>query len=589
MLARAASDPEYALSAHFALGASYQELGQLKQAAQEYEQTIRLVDLQSIGKAEADDLIQMYESAAQIYTQLSDIARAASLYSTLANFLNSKRWGKERADEFRRKAKELTERNMFAKLRTLGTGALTMPEAERGHARAAEETMPETWGKIRPITDFPRPERWPSSSSVDIFAATATPAEPAPMDPLAALDSLPAQRAPQPLSRSRQLDTTGLDEICERYVVASEKYIEQRLMLSALDACMEVIRLNPDYLPIHLRMGEIYEREGRPEEALTKYQLLIDTYMVRNEPRPAIDVYRRLIELSPDTINARSRLAELLKNDGRTAEAAEQIALVAATYFRMGQTNKALEEYRRGVQWAPDNATLRAQYGQALLKLERYEAALGEFRRALELDQNNLAGIARVNMTLALMDEQPAAIWQSLATLLEQLKIAAAADVGGASRVSIGAAGDRRAAAALYTRHSSAKRRAAPVGAAGVRAGRWRCWPSGEDRAATKRCWFIRPWPTAISRSGRPTRRWRQLQKGPGRRAGGAPSSTPRAATRSRRRFRRATWCGAWPRPTRHPAIWRAPSRRSRPPSSICPTIARSTPSWPTSTSSRAS
>jgi tetratricopeptide (TPR) repeat protein len=144
--------------------------------------------------------------------------------------------------------------------------------------------------------------------------------------------------------------------------------------------------------------------------------------MVRNEPQRAIDVYLRLIELSPDTIQARSRLAELLKNDGRIEGAAEQIGQVAATYFRMGQTNKALEEYRRGVQWAPNNGNLRAQYGQALLKLERYEAALSEFRRALELQPADLAGIARLNMTLALMADQPAAIWQSLATLLEQLK-----------------------------------------------------------------------------------------------------------------------------------------------------------------------
>ncbi len=419
-LTRAASDPEYALSAHYALGASYQELGQLPQAAQEYEQTIRLVDLQSIGKAESDDLIQMYESAARIYTQLNDIARAASLYSTLANFLNSKRWGKERADEFRQKAKELTERNMFAKLRTLGTGALTAPEPS-APVPASEETMPETWGKIRPITDFLKPERIAGSSSVDIFAATAAEAAPEPIDPLAMLDSLPTpdRSTFAPVSK---LDTTGLDEECERYVVASEKYIEQRLMLGALDACMEVIRLNADYLPIHLRMGEIYEREGRPEDALAKYQLLIDTYMVRNEPQRAIDVYLRLIELSPDTIQARSRLAELLKNDGRIEGAAEQIGQVAATYFRMGQTNKALEEYRRGVQWAPNNATLRAQYGLALLKLDRYEAALGEFRRALELHPADLAGIARLNMTLALMAEQPAAVWQSLATLLEQLK-----------------------------------------------------------------------------------------------------------------------------------------------------------------------
>ncbi|MEP7189324.1 MAG: tetratricopeptide repeat protein, partial [Roseiflexaceae bacterium] len=344
-LTRAASDPEYALSAHYALGTCYQELGQLPQAAQEYEQTIRLVDLQSIGKAESDDLIQMYESAARIYSQLNDIARAASLYSTLANFLNSKRWGKERADEFRQKAKELTERNMFAKLRTLGTGALTMPE-QSAPAPTPEETMPSTWGKIRPITDFLKQDLMASSSSVDIFAVPAgiptqegAPAVPAPVDPLAMLDNLPAaDRAPfAPVSK---LDTAGLDEESERYVIASGKFVEQRLMLGALDACMEVIRLNADYLPIHLRMGEIYEREGRPEDALIKYQLLIDTYMVRNEPQRAIDVYLRLIELSPDTIQARSRLAELLKNDGRIEGAAEQIGQVAATYFRMGQTNK---------------------------------------------------------------------------------------------------------------------------------------------------------------------------------------------------------------------------------------------------------
>jgi tetratricopeptide (TPR) repeat protein len=420
MLHRSASDPDYALSAHYALGASYQELGQLKEAAQEFEQTIRLVDLQTIGKAESEDLIQFYESAAQIYTQLSDIARAASLYSTLANFLQSKRWGKDRADEFRQKAKELTERNMFAKLRTLGTGALTMPEPSAPAPPMPEETMPETWGKIRPITDFLRPDRMASSSSVDIFA-TAAAQPPEPLDPLAVLENLPAPAKPnfQPVT---PLDTTGLDDICERYVVASEKYIEQGLLLGALDACMEVIRLNPDYLAIHLRMGEIYERESRPDEALNKYQLLIDTYMVRNEPRRAIDVYYRLIELSPDTINARSRLADLLKSDGRGEQAAEQIAVVAATYFRMGQTNKALEEYRRGVQLAPNSVPMRAQYGQALLKLERYEAALGEFRRALELNQKDLAGIARLNMTLALMGDQPAAVWQSLATLLEQLK-----------------------------------------------------------------------------------------------------------------------------------------------------------------------
>jgi tetratricopeptide (TPR) repeat protein len=419
VLERAAQDEEFALSSHYALGASYEALGRLPQAVKEYEETISLLPLESIGKSEADDMIQMYEAAAGIYVQMNDIARAASLYSSLANFLGGKRWGKERADEFRQRAKELTERNMFAKLRSLGTGALTPNTVDELEEEAPEpQLMPETWGKIKPITEFlrPRGEVVAEQAPFETTNGSYTPPAADETDPLAALGVTEQYLPVTPL------DTSGLDEIAERYVLASEKYVEQKLMLAATDACLEVIRLEPEFLPIHLRLGEIYERDGRVEDALAKYQLLIDTYMARGESRQAIPVYFRLIELSPDTTNARTRLADLLRQEGRTAEAAEQLGLVAASYFRMGQTNKALEEYRRGLQWAPDSAALRQQYGQGLLRLERYEAALAEFRRALELAPNTLANVAGINIALALIGDQPLAIWQSLATLLEQLK-----------------------------------------------------------------------------------------------------------------------------------------------------------------------
>lgn len=418
VLERATYDPEYALSAHFALGSSYKELNQLQRAAQEYEQTIGLVDLDSIGKAESEDLIQMYESVVAIYQQIGDLARAASLFSTLASFLQNKRWGKDRAAEFHQRAKELTERNMFAKLRTLGTGALTTPDASSTHEPdITPEEMPKTWGKLRSITDFLRADRVDQGTSD--FVSPVEP--PVPVDPLKALDSLPAPEKPT-FAPVTPLDTTGIDEPTRRWIIASEKYIDQGLLEAALDACHEVISMTMDYFPIHLRMGEIYERQGQPEEAISKYQLLIDTYTVRQEATRAIDVYFRFIELSPDTINARSRLADLLKQTGRIDEATEQLIQVASTYFRMGQTNRALEEYRRLLQWAPQNPEIHAQYGLALFKLERYEAALGEFRKVIDLGGNDPVAIAHMNMTLALVANHPSMVWDSLATLLDQLK-----------------------------------------------------------------------------------------------------------------------------------------------------------------------
>ncbi|EFO79318.1 Tetratricopeptide TPR_2 repeat protein [Oscillochloris trichoides DG-6] len=417
VLNRAANDPEYALSAHFALGQSHRELGQLPQAAQEFEQTIGLVDLESIGRAEADDLINMYESAATIYSDIGDIARAAALYSTLADFLESKRWGRERAGEFKARAKELSERNMFAKLRTVGTGALTPQAASAPTPHPSDDDLPGSWGKIRPITDFLRNDRPGTTGGLGGQP------EPKPIsEPILILETMPTAIEPN-FPPATQLDTTGLDSEAEKWVMISGNYLNQGLIEAALDACHEVIRINVDYLPIHLRMGEIYERQGRPEEALTKYQLLIDTFRVRNEPEKAIDVYFRYIELSPDTTNARARLAEILKNAGRVDEAVEQSIHVANTYYRLGQTNKALEEYRRLLQWAPKNRDVHMQYGLALLKLERFEAALDEFRKAMELGSaDDLIAIARLNITLALMGTSPADVWDSLATLLDQLK-----------------------------------------------------------------------------------------------------------------------------------------------------------------------
>ncbi len=420
VLTRAAGDPEYALSAHFALGQVYRDLGQLPQAAQEFETTIGLVDLETIGKAEVDDLIAMYESAATIYEQIGDLARASALYGTLADFLNSKRWARDRAAEFKQRSKELADRNMFAKLRLIGTGVLQPqpPPASQPTVPDSDERNTERWGKIRPITDFLR-----SGAKADadqaIVEEPATPEQLPLIERMSVPAAIPKAEFPPPTP----LDPDGINEVAAGWLELSGKYLEQGLLDAALDACMEVIRHDVEYLPIHLRMGEIYERQDRAEEALAKYQLLIETYRVRGEAERAIDVYYRFIELSPDAVNARSKLAELLKQAGRIDEAVTQLLQVANTYFRLGQTNKALEEFRRLLQWAPQHREVHAQYGLALLKLERYEAALDEFRQALELGQEpDPVTLSRLNITLTLMGEQPGVIWDSFATVLAQLR-----------------------------------------------------------------------------------------------------------------------------------------------------------------------
>lgn len=407
-LRHAAASNEYALSAHFALGDSLKERGDLQVAAEEYEATIRLVDLDSIGRAEADDLIAMYSAAADCYAELGETSRAASLFGTLAEFLGTKRWGKDLADQHRARARELTERAMFAKLRTLGTGALPV---ERVIEAAPEPSAPAqtTWGTMPTFSDF-------------LMNDAPVPAD-EPADPFAAMSNLP-ELDEQVFAPVTPIDTTGCDETIVRYVEASGRFIEQGLVWAAIDACHELIRHDNQYLPVHLRLGEIYEREGRADDALLKYRTLIETYAVRGQETESISAYHRLIDLSPESTALRSQLVDLLRKARRTDEAVEQALIVANSYFKIGQTSKALEEFRRVQTWAPPTARLHQEYGQALLKLERWEAALSEFRRAVQLDSNDPIALAQLNLSMAVLGQYERAMWDSFAALLRQLEAA---------------------------------------------------------------------------------------------------------------------------------------------------------------------
>lgn len=420
LLQDATGDDEFALSSHYALGECYRDLGQLDRAAQEFERAIHLVDLQSIGREAVDDLIQMYEAAADVHERRKDLARAASLYATLAAFLQSKRWKQGRTDEFRRRAQELTERSMFEKLRQLGTGILPAIE---GRAREEEEVAveeappipPLTEGTLRPITDFLR-----AAGRPEVAFPTAPPAGvPVTVKPLEeALAIVPPVPVQLPV---RELDTGGLEEPVQELVQASRIYLERGLFNAAIDACCEVIVQAPDYLPIHLRLAEIYERQDRPEMALAKYQALAQTYLAREEKEKAVEVYRAMLALSPDAVSIRSHLADLFLELGRTEEAVREKIQLAQSYFRLGQTSRAVETFREVRALAPEDKEVYLEYGLFLLKMDRPEAALGELRRALQLDPQDARALTRVNVALAQLGEEKA-FWESLGTLLRRVE-----------------------------------------------------------------------------------------------------------------------------------------------------------------------
>ncbi len=196
-----------------------------------------------------------------------------------------------------------------------------------------------------------------------------------------------------------------LPEPLRSQVIASvrdiEKYVAHGLLTAAIEECLRVIEMAPQYLDVHLMLGEIYVKQGKTEQAITKYAILIDTYLVQGRVDDAIATYRRILELEPNNLTYRVRLINLLASHGRTEELMRERMTAAESYLRMGYADKAIQEYEQALQENPSHVPMRLNYALALTKAGRAAQAISEYQRVLQLDPRNATALARWQIAMA--------------------------------------------------------------------------------------------------------------------------------------------------------------------------------------------
>ncbi|OQY92781.1 MAG: hypothetical protein B6D41_08060 [Chloroflexi bacterium UTCFX4] len=92
LLQETARVPQLAVASRFALGQSYRAQGNVDGALDNYIQAMKIVDLSTVNRAQADQVIRLYESLAEGYRAKGDEASAQRFSLILLDFLNNKGW-----------------------------------------------------------------------------------------------------------------------------------------------------------------------------------------------------------------------------------------------------------------------------------------------------------------------------------------------------------------------------------------------------------------------------------------------------------------------------------------------------------------
>ncbi|GCE05129.1 tetratricopeptide repeat protein [Dictyobacter aurantiacus] len=198
--------------------------------------------------------------------------------------------------------------------------------------------------------------------------------------------------------------TAALPENIRMQVMRSmqdiQKYINHGLLTPAMEECLRVIDIAPQYLDVHQVLCEIYVRQGKIEQAITKYAILVDTYVVNGRIDDAIATYRRILQLEPNNITYRMRLISMLSNQGNKEDLLRERTLAAESYLRLGYMDRAMTELEQALQESPTNVPTRLNYALALQKLGRTQQAVAEYQRVLQIDPRNITALVRWHIAM---------------------------------------------------------------------------------------------------------------------------------------------------------------------------------------------
>lgn len=161
---------------------------------------------------------------------------------------------------------------------------------------------------------------------------------------LKAREQLPKSEGDVPLPLAEVVIQAQSSQVLESINMVHTLARKGRLR-SAMDAAFDALTHAPQYLPLHTLIGDLLVQEGRSPEAIAKFMTVAQAYSVRGEPNQATKLLRRVIELAPMDLAARSRLIDQLVARGQINDAVNEYLDLADIYYRLAELDTARKTY----------------------------------------------------------------------------------------------------------------------------------------------------------------------------------------------------------------------------------------------------
>ncbi len=191
--------------------------------------------------------------------------------------------------------------------------------------------------------------------------------------------------------------------------IVAEAYAKDGFDLKAIAVYKQMIKLKPDLYDVHLKLGDLYQQLSLMSEAAEHYSLVADYYEVEGTSRDCVEVFRRIVELSPDDIHAKLKLAEYHIREGENDAALKLYYSVAGVLKEKQRTEELVRVYERLIQLDPSKLETYKSLAELYLQAGDPRRALAKLQICFKADSSDETTLRLLGEAFLSMNQIPKA------------------------------------------------------------------------------------------------------------------------------------------------------------------------------------
>jgi tetratricopeptide (TPR) repeat protein len=169
----------------------------------------------------------------------------------------------------------------------------------------------------------------------------------------------------------------------QKVLSAAEKFVQQGKLQNAI-AEYEKIRKHDDKdLTVTNTIGDLYSRLGDSANAIECFKTVGDAYAAQGFTVKGIAMYKKITKLQP-SVDGSLKLAELYTQQGLFNDARAQYLQVAEDFMKNGDLDQAIRLFQKVLEMDPENVPMRIKLAEVYLKRGKKQEAWEIFSAAAE-------------------------------------------------------------------------------------------------------------------------------------------------------------------------------------------------------------